>query len=470
MKLSILVPVYNERYLVRECLRRVLAAPLPKNLEREIIVVDDGSTDGTSEVLKEIAAANSDTVTLHEHKRNQGKGAALRTAINAATGDFLLIQDADLEYNPSDYPALLGPLLDGEADAVFGTRFQGGPKKRVMLFWHAVANKALTFMCNMFTDLDLTDLWTCYKVFRAPFVKGLPIRCDGFCVDVEITAKLAKQRCRIYEVPISYAGRTYDEGKKIGFFDAVRSIGVIIGFWLVDDLYGKDKLVQQALHALERAARFNDWMADTIRPYVGTRVLEIGAGTGNLTAKLCQRDSYTASDVDDFYCQHLSRRFSNRPGVSISKIDLARREDFAPLRAAVDTVVCLNVLEHVEDDKTALDNLRSALTPGGRLILLVPNLPWAYGSIDRLAGHRRRYEKEGLSALLKKADFTVDKMIDFNRISLPAWIWNGKVLKRESFGGVQLTLFDSLVWFFRRIDRFLPWPPQSLIAIARKAG
>lgn len=467
MKVSILMPVYNERYLIGECLRRVLAAPLPTGLEREVIIVDDGCNDGTENILRQAAAAHPGEIRLHRHDVNSGKGAALKTAIAAASGDILLIQDGDLEYDPGDYPALLEPLLSGQADAVFGSRFSG-EKRRVLNFWHSLGNRALTLVSNMFTGLDLTDMWTCYKAVLAPFIKNMPLRSTGFCVEPELTAKLAKRRCRVYEVPISYHGRSYDEGKKIGFLDAVRSMGTIIFFWMVDDLYGDDRWGQKILHELDKATRFNDWMAGVLRPKLGDRVLEIGAGIGNLTAKLCQRDAYFVSDVDGPYCLHLERRFAGRPGVKVIQADLSRAADFTPLREAVDTVVCLNVLEHIDDEKTALANLRSALAPGGRLLLLVPNLPWAYGSIDAMAGHKRRYTREGLEAILGAAGFSVEEIIDFNRVSLPAWIWNGKVLKRKTFSRIQLKLFDSMVWLFRRIDGIWPWPGQSLIAVARR--
>ena len=468
MKLSILVPVYNERYLIGECLKRVIAAPLPSGVEREIIVVDDGSTDGSERIIRLAAAAHPGLITVLRHEKNAGKGAAIKTAIAAAAGDILLIQDGDLEYDPADYPALLEPILSGRADAVFGSRFSGD-RRRVNNFWHTQGNRALTLASNMFTGLDLTDMWTGYKAILAPFVKSMPLRCKGFCVEPELISKLAKRRCRIYEVPISYHGRDYDEGKKIGFRDAVKSIGVILLFWLYDDLYGDDRWGQKILHQLDKATRFNEWMADEIRGSLGDSVLEIGGGIGNLTAKLCQRDTYYVTDADPLYRLHLERRFAGRPGVSALKVDITEPADFRPLRSGVDTVVCLNVLEHIDDDLAALKNMRLSLKPGGRLVLLVPNLPWAYGSIDELAGHRRRYLRAGLHALLGEAGYTVETISDFNRVSLPAWVWNGRVVKRKTFGRVQLKLFDTFVWLFRRIDRFLPWPGQSLIAVARSA-
>src|SRR5437870_5506683 len=215
-KLSVVIPVYNEKQWIRELISRVQAVPIPK----EIIIVDDCSTDGTGDILRELAG---DTLRIFFQERNQGKGAALREGFRHATGDVVLVQDADLEYDPSEYPKLIQPILDGKADAVFGSRFTGD-RQRVLYFWHYVANKALTTLSNMFTNLNLTDMETCYKVFRREVLADVRLKSNRFGFEPEITAKVAKHRrptWRIYEIPISYSGRTYEEGKKIGFRDAL---------------------------------------------------------------------------------------------------------------------------------------------------------------------------------------------------------------------------------------------------------
>ncbi|MBI5211303.1 MAG: glycosyltransferase family 2 protein [Elusimicrobia bacterium] len=208
-KLSILVPVYNESATVLELLARVQRARVP--LDKEIIVVDDGSTDGSADILKGPLGPD---VRVFFHDRNRGKGAALRTAIGYATGDFTLIQDADLEYDPADYAALLAPLLDKRADVVYGSRFLGGPH-RVLLFWHYLANRSLTLVANILYDINLSDMGTCYKAFVTERLKDIPLSSDGFGIEAELTAKVCKRKLRIYEVPVSYSGRTYAEGKKI---------------------------------------------------------------------------------------------------------------------------------------------------------------------------------------------------------------------------------------------------------------
>jgi glycosyltransferase involved in cell wall biosynthesis len=212
------MPVYNEAATIRAIVDRVLAAPFPL----ELIIVDDCSTDATSRLLEEIA--RSPGIHVLRHERNRGKGAALRTGFRQATGDVVLVQDADLEYDPVEYGKLLAPILDGRADVVFGSRFAGGECHRVLFFWHAVANRLLTFLSNAFTNLNLTDMETCYKVFRREIVQSIEVEEDRFGFEPEITAKIAAiPGCRIFEVGVSYAGRTYAEGKKIGWRDAVRA-------------------------------------------------------------------------------------------------------------------------------------------------------------------------------------------------------------------------------------------------------
>ena len=225
MKLSVVIPVFNERGTVEQLVNVVRGADVA---EIEIIIVDDGSTDGTQQVLKEKIAPLANQIIYQP--RNMGKGAALRAGFAAATGDVVLVQDADLEYNPADYPTLLEPILTGKADAVFGSRFMGGRPHRVLYFWHMVGNRFLTLLSNMFTNLNLTDVETCYKAFRADIIKSLDLREDRFGFEPEVTAKLAKARCRIYEVGIAYNGRTYSEGKKVNWKDGFRAIYAIVRY------------------------------------------------------------------------------------------------------------------------------------------------------------------------------------------------------------------------------------------------
>jgi glycosyltransferase involved in cell wall biosynthesis/phospholipid N-methyltransferase len=467
--LSVLIPLYNEEEFIRELLGRVVAAPLPEGLDRELIVVDDCSTDDSvASVEAFIASRPGVSVRLIRHEKNRGKGAAIRTAIQAATGHYSIIQDADLEYDPREYRKLLGPLLSGEADVVYGSRFLAAGERRVLYFWHSLANHILTTLCNIVADLNLTDMETCYKAFRTAFAKSIPIESDRFGIEPELTVKFARRRARIFEAPISYHGRTYEEGKKIGPMDAVEALWVILRSRFTSKLY--IDAGHSTLDSLSFAGKFNRWMADTILPYVGRNVLEIGAGMGNMSRHLCpRRKLYVATDVSDEYAEHLRNMFRHRPTVCVRKLDATRAEDFVPFEGQMDTVVCLNVLEHIENDAATLASIRTLLAPEGRLILLVPNDPRAYGTIDKEIGHFRRYTPAGLRTLVTDAGFVVEDILKFNRISMPAWRFTGQVRKARTLSSLALRVFDRFVWLWRKIDTSLPWEPTSIIAIARRA-
>jgi glycosyltransferase involved in cell wall biosynthesis len=464
---SILIPLYNEAEYITTLLQRIVDAPLPVGLALEIIVVDDASTDGSAELVERFGHAHPGSVTLIRRPANAGKSAALRTAIKHATGAFAIVQDADLEYNPQDYPRLLRPLLENRADAVYGSRFASSGERRVLYYRHELANRALTTFCNMCSDLNLTDMETCYKAFRMDLLKSIPLRSERFGFEPEITIKLAKRKARIYEVPISYHGRTYEEGKKIGLKDAFEAFLLIVRFSLTQELYIDSE--QQILHAFSHTPRFNRWIADTVRPYLGCTVMEIGAGMGNLSRHLASgRGRYVATDRDSAHLARLQSQLGHRPNVEIHVCDLERARDFERFREQLDSVVCLNVLEHISDELQALRNIHSALVTGGLAVILVPADPKLYGSLDHVLGHRKRYTRAGLTRRLEEAGFVLRHMIDFNHISRPGWLMTGRILKSARISNAALGVFDRLVWLWRRTDRLLPWGPTSIIAVAEK--
>ncbi len=464
-RLSVLVPVYNEVGTVRALLERVRAVPLAK----EVIVVDDGSTDGTARALEEYRAETPDTpdfrLLVVRHDRNQGKGAAVRTAISHLTGDLAVIQDADLEYDPREYPKLIQPILDGQADVVYGSRFAGSPR-RVLLFWHTVGNRFLTLLSNMCTNLNLTDMETCYKVFKADVLRRIPLRSNRFGLEPELTAKVAHLRCRIYEMPIAYHGRAYAEGKKIGWKDAVAAVWTILRFAVVPDV-GRDDAGYTTLRRVEVLHRYNGFLWDLMQPFIGRRVLEVGAGTGLLTRFLSTRERVLATELDPEYVELLRRTFADKPNVEVRALDLARLADDGIPPRSFDTVVCSNVLEHIADDAKALAAMRDVLEPGGRVVLVVPALQSLYGTIDRAIHHYRRYSRDELRDKLERAGLAVEHVSYFNMLGVPGWFLNARLLKRQSVPGVQARINDWLVPWLRLERRFGPPVGMSLLAVAR---
>lgn len=464
--LSVVMPVYNERYTVGQALTQVLEAPLPEGLRLEVLLVDDGSTDGSVELIQELAETHEHVQGLF-HETNQGKGAALATGFAASTGDIVLVQDADLEYSPQDFSRLLQPILDGHADAVFGSRFLPSDGRRVLYFWHSVGNELLTRLSNACTNLNLSDMETGYKVVRGDLLRSIPIRSRRFGVEPELTAKLAKRGARIYEVPVRYRGRTYLEGKKITWRDGFAAIFTILKFSVIDDVYN-EKYGHDILYSLSRTHRFNRWMADEIKPFVGEAVMEIGSGMGNLMQQFLPRSRYTASDIDSLHLKFLANRYGDQDHIAIRNLDINTPGSCAEVASSFDTVIALNVIEHVENDRAAFSNIHDSLQPGGRACILVPRGPKLYGSLDEVLDHYRRYTRDELVEKMESAGFEIETLFTFNRISVPAWWWNACVKKSKSFNRFQLKVFDMSVWFWRRVDRFLPWQGISLIAIGRK--
>ncbi len=466
-RLSVIVPVYNERNTLAKILDKVRSVPIPK----EIVLVDDASTDGTRETIEKIEASwpvdDENQLRVFLQDVNAGKGAAVRRGIEEVRGDITLIQDADLEYSPDEYPQLIEPILAGDADVVYGSRFLGGPR-RVLLFRHTMGNRLLTFLSNLCTDLNLTDMETCYKVFRTDIAKRLNIQSNRFGMEPEITAKLSKMGCRIYEIPISYHGREYWEGKKIGWKDGFAAIWTILKYSFTDD-DGNDDPGYVTLRRLRRAKGYNDWVWSLLEPYVGNRVLEVGCGVGNFTHYLRQREYVLASDNNAQYLEMLRTATEHLQNVEIEDIDW-EHPDFDALRAHdFDTIVCLNVLEHIERDSQALKAFARLLPAGGRLVLQVPALQSIYGQIDRAIGHYRRYEAEPLERLLEESGFEVEEMRYFNVVGVLGWYINSKLLGRSAVPGLQARFANWLVPLLRLEQSFSPPFGMALIAVGRRS-
>ncbi len=472
--LSVLVPVYDEEHLVATSLGRLMCLAGSPVLERiQIIVVDDGSSDRTPDAIAQFKQSVGESPNekmnwlFIRQEKNAGKAAAIHTALSAATEELCVIHDADLEYHPADLLKMVEVFVAEQADAVFGSRFLASEYRRVLFFRHELGNRFLTLLCNMVSDLNLSDMETCYKMVRTTLLKSIPLTGKGFEIEPEITIKLAKRGARIFEVPIRYAGRTYQEGKKIGWKDGIRAVTAILGFAWSDNIYANDIYGSQILGRLNRAPKFTKWMADTIRPFVGQRILEIGAGTGNLTAQLIPRIKYWSTDINPLYLMYLENVGRNRPYMTVGFTDAERAETY-PQDQNFDTVICLNVVEHLKDDRGALMNIRSALDPGGRAIVLVPCGPRLYGTLDEVLGHQRRYTKKTLTDVVRAAGLELEKILEFNRVGVLAWWLNGRVLHRRVFGLWQIKLLNVMTPIFRVIDNIVPLPPLSLIAVVKK--
>ena len=465
MKLSVVIPAFNEAKTIREIVARVLAVPV----EKEILIIDDGSTDGTREMLRELDGR--DGVRVFLQPVNQGKGAAVSVGFRHATGDVVVVQDADLEYDPMEYLKLLAPIEQGHADVVYGSRFLGGGARRVLYFWHTIGNRFLTLASNMFTNLNLTDMETCYKMFRREVVQSMTIESRRFGIEPEITAKVARRGYRVFEVPISYYGRTYEEGKKIGLKDAFSALWTIIRH-AVREAEDPKNVGHVTLASMGKLEPYNRWLADRFEKSLGRRVLEIGAGFGNMTRHLTPREMIIASDLDAVALEYLRGAFRDDPSIRIASyrfpLQPGERRELESL--ALDTVVCLNVLEHIEDDVSTLADLLSILRPGGRLVLIVPAHARLYSSLDVHLRHFRRYEKPELEKKIRDAGFVLEDCRFLNRPGVFGWYVNGRVLRRRVLPRGQLSLFKLVLPLLRSEETNPPSWGLSLLAIARKDG
>jgi glycosyltransferase involved in cell wall biosynthesis/precorrin-6B methylase 2 len=466
LTLSVIIPVFNERVTVRRLLDRVRAVPLKK----EIVIVDDGSTDGTADVIRALIAADGDDpqnrLRSVFHARNLGKGAAVRSGIAHVTGDMTLIQDADLEYSPEEYPHLIAPIVKGLADVVYGSRFLGSTR-RVLFFRHSMGNKLLTFLSNLCTDLNLTDMETCYKVFRTDVLRRMRLVSNRFGIEPEITAKVARLGCRIYEVPVSYHGREYWEGKKIGWRDGVAAIWTILKYAFVDDRENSDP-GYKTLQRLRRVRRYNEWVWSLLAPWVGDRVLEVGCGVGNFTRFLRDREHVVATDSNEQYLELLRNGFERFDNVEVRHVDWEDPGLDGLRDRRFDTILCLNVLEHIENDDGALATFASLLAMNGRLVLQVPAMRALYGEIDRAIAHVRRYEADELTAKLRAHGFEIEEVRYFNVLGILGWYLNSVVLKRRTVPGFQARLADALVPLLRLEQQFRPSRGMALLAVGRK--
>jgi SAM-dependent methyltransferase len=306
-------------------------------------------------------------------------------------------------------------------------------------------------------------------VFRTDLLKSIPIRSDRFGFEPEITMKCAKRKFRIYEVPISYHGRTYAEGKKIGWRDGLKALGVILRFWIIDDLYA-EPYGRGVLNNLTGTPQYLSWVAEKVRPYVGDTALELNAGIGNISGRLMgRRMLYVAAEKDPLHLHALNNRFLRTPNVLVQRVDPEAPEEIAGLGDNFDTLLCLNLLEYLDDPGPVLTALATRLKSGGALVILAPRGPALFGAVDRHLGYRRRYRAAELKRLVESHGFTIEKTEGFNKAGLLPWWVYGKLLGSGSINKLVLKLFDKTVWLWRRLDWLMPWGGLSLIVVARKS-
>jgi len=462
--LSVLIPVYNEARTLRTIIRRVLASPV--DLPMELVCVDDGSRDASPEILEALAAADS-RIRVFRQPHNMGKGAAIIRAIREMRGDIGLIQDADLEYDPGDYPALVAPIVERKADAVFGSRFASAGQRKILLYWHGVANHFLTWLTNILNDINLTDMETCYKAVRSDILKQTPLYSNRFGIEPELTTKLAQWNIRLYEVPISYHGRTVAEGKKIGWKDAISAIWTLLKYRFIDDRFTTHD-GYYVLQSMRRARGLNRWILEQFRQYIGARVLEAGAGIGNFTELLLDRERLVCVDNDPLYVEMADWRLGHLENVRTLKADLSDTQTYVDLKPErIDTIVCLNVLEHIAPDEKVLRAYYDLLEPGGHAIILVPAHPSLYSPCDEALGHVRRYTQPELHSKMQAAGFEIVIMEEFNRMGVPGW-WLNKKLGRRDLNPRQMRLFEWLLPLAKGMEALKVGRGLSLIGVGRK--
>lgn len=454
---SILIPVYNEQAYLARVVERVLAAPLPDGVERELILVDDCSTDRTPEVVASIVARYPDKIRAFRQPKNQGKGAAIRRAIQETRGDYAIIQDADLEYNPNEYSLVLAPLLDGRADVVYGSRFATRETRKIVNYHHKLGNLFLTHLSNWTTGLDLTDMETCYKAFRADVLKSIPLRSNRFGIEPEITAKIAKRGWTVYEVPISYNGRRYSEGKKIGWKDGVSAIRTIVKYWLVDDCFYDGDPDGGAAQTFERSRVLTKAIVAKSVPFLGLKTLEIGAGQGEASRYLPQKERLTLADPNVNNVKFLRAGYDGNAVVDVARLDLdapsaAALLDFSESaestkNAEYDAIVAFNRVDALRFDDAAFGRLRSLLKSNGRVVFTLP----ANGS--------ESYSEREIKRRLADAGFRAEKIERFDALSTLLGKRDGKTPSRRT-----LKIYDSLFRWTRWLDNFLPGARYLVVA------
>ena len=455
--LSVLVPVYNESRTLETIADRILCSPV--DLDLEVVMVDDGSADESWEIMQRLADADG-RIKVIRHPHNRGKGAAIRTAIDAMTGDIAIVQDADLEYDPAEFGKVIGPILSGHADAVFGSRFAASQVRRVLFYWHSLGNRFLTWLFNIFNDLNLTDMETCYKAVRADVLKELRLESDRFGIEPEVSTRLAQWGARIYEVPISYFGRTYAEGKHIGWRDGLQALWLIVKYRFFDTEYSQTGEGSEV--SLGKARAYAAWVLERMSPDLDSSVVEFDAGVGNYTRLLLRARDLTVVERNPRLVGALRRRFGRSPHVRIVE---GSPEVSLGLDATADLVLSFNGLSTAGDPARWLDGAKRILKPEGTLKLLVPAHDELASPVDSTMRNRRRFSESELRRILSDSGFAVQAVEEFNRLGAIGWRVSG-AMGLTRVGSWQARMFGLVVPVARVLDGALTTRGLSLIASA----
>jgi len=454
--ISIVIPVFNEVNTILEVLRLVRKTQYNK----EIIIVDDGSTDGTRELLEDV---NFPEVKIIYNEKNRGKGYSIREGITHAKGDVIIIQDADLEYYPDEYHLLLEPILKNKADAVFGSRFSGS--RRVFNFYHHIGNKVLNLMVNILLNFNFSDVMSGFKAIKRSVLMNIGLHADNFSIEVEMAAKIAMKKYRIFEVPVSYNGREYSEGKKLkwsAFFSAI--------YWLIKVRFSSNDIGSDTLFRMRAMKNNNRLIFDRIKAHLGSSILEIGSGIGNISRLMMQpKRKLILTDYSESYIEYLSQAFIGNPGVKVLLHDIQSQDISVFEKFNIDTAVCINVLEHIEKDVQVIKNIHNILNKDGCLVLLVPSMKALYGTLDKELGHFRRYDICELKNMLEGNGFIVKQIYYHNMFSSIGWYVNGRIFKRKIIPLFQVSTLDKILPAIMFFEKYFKLPfGLSIICIAVK--
>jgi glycosyltransferase involved in cell wall biosynthesis len=420
--ISVIIPCYNEATTIEEVIEKVKKQPYKK----EIIIVDDGSDDFTPEILKNIKGDNLNEIKIIRHSKNMGKGAAVRTGIKSSKGDIIIIQDADLEYDPDEYPKLLKPIFEDKADVVFGSRFL--ETRRTIYFINYIANLTFSFFINSLYGTTITDTATGFKVFRRYVLEEIgELEADDFSIEIEITSKVIQKGFRIFEVPIKYEGRTYEAGKKIGWKHGFEYLKWIIKEYLK---YTRERRENEIEETIFDSLNLRKLFFNTqIKEHMGKKVIELSSGKGKISRFLLGREILILTDPEEKNIRTLKTKFYQTKRLLIMKYDISQPPPEILLEKKLDTVLSVNTLEKIEDDESAIKNISKILVESGKAIIHSHHDPKIFGKLDIILKHKRRYSQEELEKKLKKHGLKIEEVKFFGKAIKPLWYFTNKVLE-----------------------------------------